>query len=72
MASSKKREFTPTDEQVRLSYIEYPYVAEIKDEPADGAEFDRWLSKKVQAAFDRGYMAADDDRRRAGDGRGMV
>jgi len=38
------KKFTPTTDDVRLRYTEYPYVAQIEDEPGDGAEFDRWIS----------------------------
>ena len=37
-------EFTPTIDEVRFRYAEFPYVSQIEDEPGDPAEFDRWLS----------------------------
>jgi hypothetical protein len=46
------KNYTPTTDTVRHRYTEFPYVADIEDEPADPAEFDRWLAihdAKVQA-----------------------
>ena len=38
-------EFTPTTDEVRFRYAEFPYVSQIEDEPGDPAEFDRWLAE---------------------------
>lgn len=38
-------DYTPTTDVVRFRYVEYPYVAELEDELADGSEFDRWLAE---------------------------
>ena len=53
-------EFTPTTDIVRSRYTEFPYVSQIKDEPGDPAEFDRWLAKhdaKVRKATLAGAAA---------------
>ena len=64
--------FTPTTDIVRFRYSEFPYVSQIKDEPGDPAEFDRWLAKHDAATYSRGYSDSARDQRQAGNGMGPV
>jgi hypothetical protein len=53
----RKDRYTPRTEDVRTIYAGYKdnYRYDVLD-PEYVAEFDRWLAKHEQAAFDRGIM----------------
>ena len=44
------KEFTPTTEEVCFRYVEHPYLTD-DGEPADSAEFYRWLAEHDAATI---------------------